>query len=172
VYDEAKRYAEALTMTYHRVHEVPVRIARIFNTYGPRMREDDGRAVPTFIAQALRDAPITVHGDGSQTRSLCYVTDLVEGLWRFLNADLTGPVNLGSEEEISVLDLARLIRSIAQSASEVVSVERPVDDPHVRRPDVGLARASLAWTAVVGLRDGLTRTISSMSPAVRAISGA
>ena len=134
VYDEAKRFAEAATMAYHRVHGLPVRIIRIFNTYGPRMRRHDGRAVPNFIHQALTGQPITVYGDGSQTRSLCYVDDLIEGIWRVLGADLTGPINLGNTEEVSVRHLAELIRSLANSASELVFEARPVDDPEVRRP--------------------------------------
>lgn len=159
VYDEAKRYAEAIAMAYHRVHGVPVRIARIFNTYGPRMRQRDGRAVPTFIAQALRGEPLTVHGDGSQTRSLCYVDDLIEGFWRFIGADLTGPLNLGNPEEIKVLELARLISDLAGSASEIHFEERPVDDPEVRCPDISLARSALGWEPAVNLRDGLSKTI-------------
>jgi dTDP-glucose 4,6-dehydratase len=160
VYDEAKRYAEAMTMAFHLVHGVPVRIGRIFNTYGPRMRREDGRAVPTFIDQALRGKSLTVHGDGSQTRSLCYVDDLVEGLWRFLSADLTGPLNLGNPEEVSVAELADLIRQAAGSASAVEFIERPVDDPEVRCPDISLARAKLGWEPRVPLAEGLSRTIA------------
>ena len=160
VYDEAKRYAEALAMAYHRTHGVPVKIARIFNTYGPRMRREDGRAVPTFIDQALRGEPVTVHGDGSQTRSLCYVDDMVEGLWRLLVSDVVGePVNLGNPEEVTVLDLARTIAGLAGSDSQVVFVDRPVDDPEVRCPDVSLAASVLGWRPVVPLDDGLQRTI-------------
>ncbi len=161
VYDEAKRYAEALTMAYHRFHNLPVRIVRIFNTYGPRMRMNDGRAVPTFIAQATRGDPITVHGDGYQTRSLCYVDDLVEGIWRFLAADTTGPLNLGSQEEVTVLQLADLVRTLTGSRSEIVFAQRPTDDPQVRCPDITLARNVLGWEPTTALREGLARTIRS-----------
>jgi dTDP-glucose 4,6-dehydratase len=160
VYDEAKRYAEAMTMAYHRVHGVPVKIARLFNTYGPRMRRHDGRAVPTFIAQALGGEPLTVHGDGSQTRSLCYIDDMVEGIWLLLGSDLLGPVNLGNPEESKILEVADLVRSMAGSASEIVFEERPVDDPEVRCPDIGLARARLGWGPLVSLPEGLERTIA------------
>jgi nucleoside-diphosphate-sugar epimerase len=162
VYDEAKRFAEAATMAYHRARGVPVRIIRIFNTYGPRMRRQDGRAVPTFIDQALRGEPITVHGDGSQTRSLCYVDDLIEGILRVLHADLTGPINLGSTEEVTMAQLAELIRSLAGTGSRVVSTERPMDDPEMRRPDTSLARDRLGWEPRVSLRDGLARTMDWM----------
>ena len=162
VYDEAKRFAEAATMAYHRAHGLPVRIIRIFNTYGPRMRRRDGRAVPTFIDQALRREPITVHGDGSQTRSLCYVDDLIEGIWRVLHAELTGPINLGSTEEISMSQLAELISSLVGTGSPVVYTERPVDDPENRRPDTSLARDRLGWEPGVPLRDGLAKTIEWM----------
>ena len=173
VYDEAKRYAEALSMAYLRVYGVSVRIPRIFNTYGPRMRPDDGRAVPTFITQALRGRPITVHGDGSQTRSLCYVNDLVEGLWRFLNTDLQGPANLGNSEEVTILELAELVRTAAGSASEIVFTGRPVDDPEVRCPDITLARTRLGWEPSVPLSEGLARTISAVAGSGRgAASGA
>jgi dTDP-glucose 4,6-dehydratase len=162
VYDEAKRFAEAATMAYHRAQGLPVRIIRIFNTYGPRMRRRDGRAVPTFIDQALRREPITVHGDGSQTRSLCYVDDLIEGIWRVLGAELTGPINLGSTEEVSMAELAELIRSLAGTGSPVVFTERPVDDPENRRPDTSLARDRFGWEPRVPLRDGLARTMEWM----------
>lgn len=160
VYDEAKRFAEAMGMAYHRTHGIPVKIARIFNTYGPRMRKDDGRAVPTFIQQALAGEPITVHGEGSQTRSLCYVADLVEGLWRFLVSDHLGPLNLGNPEEIKILELAQLIVALGGERSQIVFVERPEDDPEVRCPDISLARVVLAWEPEVSLRDGLDRTIA------------
>jgi len=159
VYDEAKRYAEAATMAYHRAHGLRIRIARIFNTYGPRMRRDDGRAVPTFIQQALGGKPLTVHGDGTQTRSLCYVDDLVEGLYRLLGSNLTGPVNLGNPNEITVYELASVIRDIMGSTSEIVHVERPVDDPELRCPDISLAMTSLDWRPAVSLVEGLRRTI-------------
>jgi dTDP-glucose 4,6-dehydratase len=159
VYDEAKRYAEAATMAYHRAHGLRIHIARIFNTYGPRMRRDDGRAVPTFIQQALGGEPLTVHGDGTQTRSLCYVDDLVEGLYRLLASDLTGPVNLGNPSEVTVHELASLIRDMTGSTSEIVHVERPVDDPELRCPDISLAMTSLDWRPAVSLEEGLRRTI-------------
>ena len=160
VYDEAKRYAEAMAMAYLRTHGVPVKIARIFNTYGPRMRRDDGRAVPTFIDQALNGRSLTVHGDGSQTRSLCYVDDLVDGIWRLLVSDIVGqPVNLGNPEEVKVLDLARTIVSLVGSRSDVTFTERPVDDPEVRCPDIAQARSVLGWSPTVDLAEGLQRTI-------------
>ncbi len=162
VYDEAKRFAEAATMAYHRVHDLPVRIIRIFNTYGPRMRRHDGRAVPNFIHQALAGEPITIHGDGSQTRSLCYVDDLIEGIWRVLGTDLTGPINLGSTEEVSVRHLAELIRSLTHSGADLVFEERPADDPEMRRPDTTLARELLDWQPGVSLREGLQKTLDSM----------
>jgi dTDP-glucose 4,6-dehydratase len=168
VYDEAKRFAEAATMAYHRAQGLAVRIIRIFNTYGPRMRRQDGRAVPTFIDQALRGEPITVHGDGSQTRSLCYVDDLVEGIWRVVHAELTGPINLGSTEEVSVGQLAEMIRSLAGTGSQVVYTERPVDDPENRRPDASLARERLEWEPQVPLREGLARTMDWMRSASEA----
>lgn len=160
VYDEAKRYAEAMAMAYHRTHDVPVKIARIFNTYGPRLRRRDGRAVPTFIEQALTGEPLTVHGDGSQTRSLCYVDDLIEGIWRLLVSDVVGaPVNLGNPEEVKVLDLARTILLLTGSGSEVIFTVRPTDDPEVRCPDISRASSMLGWTPRVPLSDGLQRTI-------------
>jgi dTDP-glucose 4,6-dehydratase len=160
VYDEAKRFAEAITMAYHRAHGVPVGIARIFNTYGPRMRRNDGRAMPTFLSQALAGQDITVQGDGAQTRSLCYVDDLVEGLWRLLVADMTGPVNLGNPEEISVLELAQRVRAAVGADVEIVHVERPVDDPQVRRPDISLARLELGWEPKVPLETGLEKMVA------------
>jgi dTDP-glucose 4,6-dehydratase len=159
MYDEAKRFAEALTMAYHRSRGLPIRIARIFNTYGPRMRRDDGRAVPTFIEQGLRGDPITVHGTGAQTRSLCHVNDLIEGLWRLLVSDTSGPVNLGNPEEASVLQLANTIRSLTGDRSEIVLVDRPVDDPELRCPDISLARRALGWQPDISLAEGLERTI-------------
>jgi dTDP-glucose 4,6-dehydratase len=162
VYDEAKRYAEAITMAYHRSHRIPVRIMRIFNTYGPRMRLDDGRAVPTFIAQASRGEPITVHGDGSQTRSLCFVDDLVDGIWRLLHSGITGPVNLGNPNEVTVRELAETIRDLTGSSSEIRLTARPVDDPERRCPDITLARTALGWEPRVDLRDGLARTIDAL----------
>ena len=147
-------------MAYHRTHGVPVKIARIFNTYGPRLRRNDGRAVPTFIDQALHGRPLTVHGDGSQTRSLCYVDDLIDGLWRLLASDVVAmPVNLGNPEETKVLDLARSIVLLVGGDSDVVFTERPVDDPEVRCPDISRASSMLGWTPAIPLADGLARTI-------------
>jgi dTDP-glucose 4,6-dehydratase len=159
VYDEAKRFAEAATTAYRTAHGVDTAIARIFNTFGPRMRPRDGRAIPTFIGQALRGEPLTVAGDGSQTRSVCYVDDLIEGLVRLLHSELAGPVNLGNCGEMSVLELARLIIELTDSSSEIVFVERPQDDPTVRRPDITLARTALGWEPTVEICDGLQRTI-------------
>ena len=159
VYDEAKRYAEALTMAYHRTHDIPVRIIRIFNTFGRRMRQADGRAVPTFIKQAVAGQPLTVHGEGAQTRSLCYVDDLIEGIWRLLNADVTGPMNIGNPQEIKILDLARMIIDSADSNSEITFIDRPVDDPEVRCPDISMAGKVLGWEPRVSLEEGLQRTI-------------
>lgn len=160
VYDEAKRYAEALTFAYHRSHGLDVRVPRIFNTFGPSMRMDDGRAVPTFIAQALKGEPLTVFGDGQQTRSLCYVDDLIEGLMRLLTSDYDeGPVNLGNPFEMTVLDLAERIIRLTDSASTIRHVPAPVDDPKVRQPDTTIARRELDWDAEVDVEDGLRRTI-------------
>jgi dTDP-glucose 4,6-dehydratase len=159
VYDEAKRFAEAMTMAYHRAHGIDVRIPRIFNTQGPRMAREDGRAVPNFIRQSLRGEPLTIHGDGSQTRSLCYVDDLIEGFWRLLNSDHVGPMNLGNPREVTIAELARLIAKIAGSDSEVTFEARPEDDPEVRCPDISLARAKLGWEPKVPLEQGLERTI-------------
>jgi dTDP-glucose 4,6-dehydratase len=159
VYDEAKRYAEALTMAYRRTHGVDTAIVRIFNTYGERMRPDDGRAIPTFIRQALAGEPMTVAGDGSQTRSVCYVGDLVDGILRLLRRALPGPVNIGNPYELSVLELAERVRELAKSDSEIVFIPRPQDDPCVRRPDISLARTELRWEPVVELAVGLGRTI-------------
>jgi dTDP-glucose 4,6-dehydratase len=159
VYDEAKRYAEAVTMAYHRTYGLPVRVVRIFNTYGPRMRKNDGRAVPTFIKQAMRREPLTVHGDGSQTRSLCYVDDLIEGLWRFMNSGVTGPMNLGNPEEIKIIELAQTIGDLAGGGYEIAFVDRPVDDPEIRCPDITLAQRELGWRPDVSLLTGMSMTI-------------
>jgi dTDP-glucose 4,6-dehydratase len=159
VYDEAKRFAEALTMAYLREHEVETSIVRIFNTSGPRMRADDGRAVPTFINQALRGAPLTVAGDGSQTRSIQYVDDLVDGLVRLIASGQPGPVNIGNPKEVSMLELAKLIVRLTGSQSELAFVPRPEDDPALRRPDITRARELLGWEPQVPLEDGLKRTI-------------
>ena len=165
VYDEAKRYAEALAMAYHRAHGIPVRIVRIFNTYGPRMRRADGRAVPAFIAQGLAGEPITVHGDGLQTRSLCYVADLMEGIVRLMRAEgETGPVNLGNPQEVTVLSLAERIRDLTGGGSVIRFVERPEDDPQQRCPDVALAGRLLGWAPTVPLDEGLARTVEWCRP--------
>jgi dTDP-glucose 4,6-dehydratase len=159
VYDEAKRFAEAMSMAYYRAHDVRVRIARIFNTFGPFMRIDDGRAFCTFAVQALRGEPLTVHGDGSQTRSLCYVDDLVEGLWRLLWSEETGPINLGNPEEITVLELARQIGRAVGGEPRIVFEPRPIDDPEMRRPDITVASERLGWKPQVSLADGIQRTL-------------
>jgi len=159
VYDEAKRFAEAITMAYHRTHGVPTRIVRIFNTHGPRMRLNDGRVVPNFIAQALRGEPITVYGDGSQTRSFCFVSDLVEGLVRLLNSDETDPVNCGNPTEVTILEFAERIKALTGSNSEIVFRPLPEDDPKVRQPDIGRARTILGWEPKVDLENGLRQTI-------------
>lgn len=159
VYDEAKRFAEAMTMAYQRYHKVQTRIVRIFNTHGPRMRLNDGRVVPNFIAQALRGEPMTVYGDGSQTRSFCYVSDLVEGLVRLLKSDHPTPVNLGNPMEVSILQFAQVIKKLTSSKSEIVYRELPEDDPKVRQPDITRARTILGWEPKVGLEDGLAKTI-------------
>jgi nucleoside-diphosphate-sugar epimerase len=160
VYDEAKRFAEALTFAYHRRHGLEVRVARIFNTYGPGMRPDDGRIVSTFVTQALSDEPITIHGDGSQTRSFCFVDDEVDGLLALLASNITGPVNVGSEDERRVVDLAHLVRQLAGSKSEIVFVDRPPDDPSRRRPDLTLARTQLAWWPRTTLEAGIEETVN------------
>jgi dTDP-glucose 4,6-dehydratase len=160
VYDEAKRYAEALTMAYRRTHDVDTAIVRIFNTHGPRMRPNDGRAIPAFASQALTGKPITVAGDGSQTRSIIYVDDLVDGIMRLLRSDLAGPVNIGNPHEVSVLHLAETIRGLVGSDSEITFVERPVDDPSIRQPDISLAKRELGWEPQVGFEEGLARTIA------------
>ncbi|MGH2810061.1 MAG: UDP-glucuronic acid decarboxylase family protein [Actinomycetota bacterium] len=161
VYDEAKRYAEAMVFAYHRVWGIPVRVSRIFNTFGPRMRKADGRAVPTFIAQALAGEPITVHGDGSQTRSLCYVDDLIEGLVGLLECDRASePVNIGNPREVTVKEIAERIRELAGSGSEIIFTDRPVDDPEKRRPDISLAQELLGWNPEVDFEDGLAGTIA------------
>lgn len=158
-YDEAKRFAEAMTMAYHRHHGVNTAIARIFNTYGPRMRPDDGRVIPTFLRQALRGEPLTVHGDGTQTRSFCYVDDLVEGIVRLMRSRVHDPVNLGNPEEIRVLDLARLVLALTGSRSTVLHRPLPQDDPTRRCPDIARSRALFGWQPRIPLRDGLTRTL-------------
>jgi dTDP-glucose 4,6-dehydratase len=158
VYDEAKRFAEAITMAYHRYHKVETRIIRIFNTYGERMRLNDGRAIPAFMTQALRGEEMTVFGDGSQTRSVCYVSDLVEGIFRLLHSEISDPVNIGNPDEISMLNLAKEIKELACSSSKIVFRELPEDDPKVRQPDISRALKYLGWTPSVARRDGLKRT--------------
>lgn len=159
VYDEAKRFAEAMTMAYHRYHGVDTRIVRIFNTFGPRMRLDDGRAVPNFMTQALRGEPITVYGDGSQTRSLIYVSDEIEGIHRLLLSDVTDPVNVGNPQEMTIKELAETIRDLAGSTSAITYHPLPQDDPKVRQPDITRARTLLGWEPSVPVREGLRRTI-------------
>jgi dTDP-glucose 4,6-dehydratase len=159
VYDEAKRYAEALTMAYHRQQGVDTAIVRIFNTYGARMRPHDGRAIPTFLRQALQDKPLTVFGDGSQTRSFCYVDDLIRGLVGLMESEVHLPVNLGNPVENTLLELAEAVIEVSESRSEIVFEALPIDDPQVRQPDIGRARELLGWEPEVELRDGLRRTI-------------
>jgi dTDP-glucose 4,6-dehydratase len=159
VYDEAKRFAEALTLAYHREHGLATRIVRIFNTYGPRMRANDGRAVPSFFKAALENRPLPVHGDGSQTRSLCYVDDEVEGILRLLLSDETSPVNIGNPEEVTVLELAETIQDVVGNFPGVEFIPRPTDDPSVRRPDTTRAEEVLGWKAEIPLRTGLERTL-------------
>ena len=160
VYDEAKRFAEAMTMAYHRCHNLDTRIVRIFNTFGEKMRLDDGRALPNFMGQALRGEPLTVYGDGSQTRSFCYVEDLVEGIVRLLHADYHGPVNLGNPDEVTILQFAQEILELTGHRSRIVFQPLPADDPKVRRPDISLARRLLGWEPKVSRREGLQRTLA------------
>ena len=159
VYDEAKRFAEAITMAYHRVHAVPTRIIRIFNTHGPRMRLNDGRAIPAFMTQALSGQPLTVFGDGSQTRSFQYISDLVEGVWLLMQRGDSQPVNVGNPQEVTLLDLAKRIIRLAGSRSEIVFRPLPEDDPKVRQPDITRARALLGWEPRVDTDEGLRRTL-------------
>ncbi len=159
VYDEAKRFAEAMTMAYHRHHGVNTKIVRIFNTYGPRMRVRDGRAVPNFIAQALRDEDVTIYGPGTQTRSFCYVTDLVDGILRLMESDTNDPVNIGNPTELSIEAMAKTIVRMTGSSSRIVYKPLPEDDPKVRKPDITRAREILGWEPKVGLDEGLTKTI-------------
>jgi dTDP-glucose 4,6-dehydratase len=159
VYDEAKRFAEAITMAYHRFHQVDSRIVRIFNTYGSRMRLTDGRAIPTFIRQALRGEPLTMYGDGSQTRSFTYVSDLIEGIWRLMHAPVNEPVNIGNPREMTLLELAKHVLRATGSRSEIVFRPLPTDDPKVRQPDIGKAKRMLGWVPTVELEEGLARTV-------------
>jgi dTDP-glucose 4,6-dehydratase len=172
VYDEAKRFAEAMTMAYHRVHAVDTRIIRIFNVFGPRMRLNDGRAIPAFMSQALRGEDVTVFGDGSQTRSLCYVSDMVEGIYRLMSSDVNDPVNVGNPQELTIRQLAEKVIALTGSRSRIVSRPLPVDDPKVRQPDITRARSLLGWEPKVPLEDGLRRTLDyfrgKIGPAVKA----
>ena len=160
VYDEAKRFAEALAMAYHRFHGVDVKIVRIFNTFGPRMRKNDGRVVPSFVDQALKGEPLTVFGDGSQTRSFCYVSDLVEGIYRLLLSNTHEPVNIGNQEEMTVLEFAKIIKKMTKTKSQIVFKALPVDDPKVRQPDITLAKKLLRWEPQVSVKEGLAKTIT------------
>ncbi len=168
VYDEAKRFAEAMTMAYHRYHGVDTKIARIFNTFGPRMRLEDGRAIPNFMLQALRGEAITVYGDGSQTRSFCYVSDLVDGIFRLLRSDAHEPVNLGNPEEWTVTQMAEAIRDLARSTSPIVYEPLPVDDPRVRQPNIQLATETLGWKPSVPILEGLRLTLRDFEKRVAA----
>jgi dTDP-glucose 4,6-dehydratase len=159
-YDEAKRFAEALTMAYHREHKLETRIVRIFNTYGPRMRLDDGRVVPTFISQALQNKPLTVFGDGSQTRSFCYCSDLIEGIYRLMMSETSQPVNIGNPQEMTILEFARAIIETTGARSKIVHRPLPQDDPRQRQPDINRARTMLKWEPCISLAEGLTRTIA------------
>ncbi|MCX5782516.1 MAG: SDR family oxidoreductase [Elusimicrobia bacterium] len=159
VYDEAKRFAEAMTMAYHRYHKMPVRIARIFNTYGPRMRRHDGRAVPEFIAQALNNKLVTVFGNGKQTRSFCYVSDLINGIYKLLMSEYNEPVNIGNPHEITLNELAKIIIKMTSSRSKIAFKPLPIDDPKVRRPDISKAKKLLNWSPKVRLEEGLKKTI-------------
>ncbi|PYN54382.1 MAG: NAD-dependent dehydratase [Candidatus Rokuibacteriota bacterium] len=168
VYDEAKRFAEAITMAYHRYHGVDTRIARIFNCFGPRMRINDGRAIPAFITQALGGTPVTVFGDGSQTRSFQYISDLLDGFWRLMQAPANEPVNLGNPHEMTLLELAKRIVRLTRSRSEIVFAPLPVDDPKVRQPDIGRARSLLGWEPRVDVDEGLRLTIDWFKRTLRA----
>ena len=163
VYDEAKRFAEALTMAYHRTHGVDTCIVRIFNTFGPRMRLNDGRAIPNFLLQAFHNQPLTVFGDGTQTRSFCYVDDLVEGIMRVLASGLHEPVNLGNPEEWTMLRMAEAVRTLTGTSQPIVHHPLPVDDPKVRQPDISLARRALSWEPAVRIEDGLARTLADFT---------
>jgi dTDP-glucose 4,6-dehydratase len=164
VYDEAKRYAEAMTMAYHRQQGVDTCIVRIFNTYGPRMRPNDGRAIPTFVRQALENKPLTVFGDGSQTRSFCYVDDLIRGLHRLMLSDEHLPVNIGNPRELSLVELAETVLKVTGSASHIIFEALPVDDPQVRQPDITRAQQVLGWEPEVELEEGLARTLAISAP--------
>lgn len=158
-YDEAKRFAEALTMAYCRVHKLDAKIARIFNTYGPRMRKNDGRVVPNFITQSINNVPLTVYGDGKQTRSFCYISDLIEGIYKLMISNINEPVNLGNPEEHTILEFAEMIRELTNSKSRIVFKPLPADDPHLRCPDITRAKKELRWEPKVELKEGLKNTI-------------
>ena len=160
VYDEAKRFAEAMTIAYHRYHKIETRIVRIFNTYGERMRIHDGRAIPAFMAQSLRNEPVSVFGDGSQTRSVCYVSDLIDGIYKLMMSDYDMPMNLGNPEEVTILELAKEIIELVVSNSKIVFQELPQDDPKVRQPDITKAQTILGWKPMVSRHDGLQKTVS------------
>ncbi len=161
VYDESKRYGEAMTMTYRRFYGVDTKIVRIFNTYGERMRLDDGRVVPNFIGQALRGDPITVYGTGTQTRSFCYVSDLIDGFWKLVNSEQSGPINIGNPTERTMLEFAQEIKALTNSSSEIVyEALKTADDPKQRRPDITKAKSLLGWEPKVSLEEGLKRTIA------------
>jgi dTDP-glucose 4,6-dehydratase len=159
VYDEAKRFAEAITIAYHKTHKLNTKIARIFNTYGEKMRKNDGRAIPNFIEQAVSNKPLTVYGNGKQTRSFCYISDLIDGIYKLMISDINKPMNLGNPNELTITELARKIIKSAGSRSKIVKKVLPVDDPKVRRPDISFARRTIKWTARVDLEEGLKKTI-------------
>ena len=159
VYDEAKRFAEALAMAYHRYHGVNTKIVRIFNTYGPRMRPKDGRAIPTFVPQALKNEPITIFGDGSQTRSFCYVDDLVEGIYRLLMSDINDPINIGNPYEMTIKEMAEMVLKVTGSKSKIIYKPLPIDDPKVRQPNISRAKKYLGWEPKIGLEEGLNKTV-------------
>ena len=163
VYDEAKRFAEAITMAYYRVHKIDTKIVRIFNTYGPRLRKEDGRAIPNFINQALNNKPITIYGKGTQTRSFCYVSDLIEGIYRLSQSDIHEPVNLGNPDEWTILELAKKVIKLTGSKSKIAYKDLPKDDPKVRQPDIKKAEKLLNWASEIGLEDGLRETIKYFS---------
>jgi dTDP-glucose 4,6-dehydratase len=170
VYDEAKRFAEAITMAYHRYHGLDTRIVRIFNSFGPRMRMNDGRAIPNFIRQALTGQPLTIYGDGSQTRSFTYIDDLVDGIWRLMQAPIHEPVNLGNPQEMTLLEAAKRVQRLAGTASQIVFMPLPQDDPRVRQPDITRARTLLGWEPRVDVDEGLAKTIEWFRAALRPLS--
>jgi len=159
VYDEAKRFAEALTMAYHRYHNIDTRIVRIFNTYGPRMRVNDGRALPTFISQALNEKDLTVFGNGEQTRSFCFVTDLIDGIYKLILSNENNPINIGNPKEITINEIAKEIIKLSNSKSKIVYKDLPIDDPKVRQPDISKAKKVLNWTPIITRKEGFEITI-------------